>query len=114
MKYMLQVYFNGFQARLEKLPEAEQQAIFDEFAAFSQRAEIEIGYQLQPPTTAVTVAVTDGEVARTEGPNSTIDEPLAGFYVVEVADLDEATALVTHIPAARLGGTVEVRPILPR
>jgi hypothetical protein len=50
----------------------------------------------------------------TDGPFADTKEILAGFYLVEAEDLDAATELAARIPAARNGGSVEIRPIVPQ
>ncbi|HEX6471433.1 MAG TPA: YciI family protein [Streptosporangiaceae bacterium] len=112
MKYMLQVYFDGAAARLERLPEAERKAIVDEYKAFFQAPEVKDGNQLQPPATATTVRLHEGETVPTSGPYSGASEPLGGYYLVEAVDIDAAVALAARIPAARMGGAVEIRPIV--
>jgi hypothetical protein len=114
MRYVLQVFFNGSQTRLAQLPEQERQAIVDEYAAFFQSPEVEDGNQLQPPMTATTVRVHQGGTVRTAGPFDAAREPLGGYYLVEAADIDAAVALAARIPAARMGGAVEVRPVVER
>jgi hypothetical protein len=109
---MLQVYFNGAQTRVEQLPEAERQAVVGEYGAFFNSPEVQDGNQLQPPTTAVTVRVHDSETVRSDGPFA--GEPLGGYYLVEAAGIDAAVALAARVPAARLGGVVEVRPVVER
>jgi hypothetical protein len=108
MRYMLQVYFNGAQDRLKELPEAERQAVVAEYEAFFASPEVVDGNQLQPPATATTVYVDEGRIVRGGGPFAA--EPLGGYYLVEAADLDAAAALAARVPAARMGGVVEVRP----
>ena len=114
MRYVLQVYFNGAQRRLEQLPEGERQEIIDEYVAFFQTPEIRDGNQLQPPATATTVRVHDGETVRSAGPFAATREPLGGYYLIEASDIDAAVALAARIPAARMGGAVEVRPVVER
>jgi hypothetical protein len=65
---------------------------------------------LQPVQTATTVRVRNGKVTVTDGPFAETKEALAGFYLVEAQDLDEALQLAARIPPARVG-SVEVRPI---
>src|SRR5919198_6080472 len=65
MRYMLQVYFNGAQARLEQLPDADRDAIVREYVAFFQTPEVKDGNQLQPAATATTVRVLEGETVLT-------------------------------------------------
>ena len=70
------------------------------------------GLQLQPPEAATTVRVQDGKTLTTDGPFVSIKEALGGFLVFEADDLDAAIELASRIPAARLGGAVEVRPLV--
>jgi hypothetical protein len=67
---------------------------------------------LQPTRTAATVRVRNGKVNITDGPFSETKEALAGFYLVEAADLEEAIAIAAKIPPAAVG-SIEVRPIRP-
>ncbi len=114
MRYLLQVYLNGAAARLGQLPEAERKAIVEEYEAFFQAREVKDGNQLQPAATATTVRVRDGETATSSGPYSETGEPLGGYYLVDAEDLDAAVALAARIPATRMGGAVEIRPVIQR
>ena len=67
---------------------------------------------LQPVETATTVRVRNGKVAVTDGPFAETKEALAGFYLVEARDLNEAIQLASRIPPAQVG-SIEVRPIRP-
>ncbi len=67
---------------------------------------------LRSPASATTVRVRDGDAEIVDGPFAVTKEVLAGFYLVECADLDEALALAARIPPARWG-TIEVRPVVP-
>lgn len=68
------------------------------------------GSTLQPVATATTVRVREGEVLLSDGPFAETKEQLAGFYLLEARDLDEALQLASRIPPARLG-SIEVRPV---
>jgi hypothetical protein len=68
---------------------------------------------LQPVATATTVRVRGGKVSVTDGPFAETKECLAGFYMVEAKDLDEALQIAARIPPAGVG-SIEVRPIRPR
>jgi len=114
MRYMLQVYFNGAQEKVSQLPDAERQAIAGEYVAFFATPEVMDGNQLQPPATATTVRVQDGQTLTADGPFAAPGEPLGGYYLVEAADIDSAIELAARIPAARMGGAIEVRPLLER
>jgi hypothetical protein len=67
---------------------------------------------LEPVATATTVRVRDGKVSVSDGPFAETKEQLAGFYLIEASDLDEAIELAAKIPPACVG-SVEVRPIRP-
>ena len=70
------------------------------------------GVGMQPPETATTVRVEDGRTLTTDGPFVTVKEALGGYFVFEADDLDAAIELAARIPAARMGGAIEVRPIV--
>ncbi len=65
---------------------------------------------LQPVGTAVTVRVRNGMLSVTDGPFAETKEQLAGFYLIEARDLNEAIRLASEIPPARIG-CIEVRPV---
>jgi hypothetical protein len=72
------------------------------------------GMQLQGTESATTVRVHNGETLLSDGPFVDAKEYLGGLYVLEADNLDEATAIAARIPAARMGGAVEVRPLVER
>jgi hypothetical protein len=114
VKYILQIRFNGAQGELDKLPAHEQQVIFAEYMGISQLQGVLDGNQLQPAETAKTVRVHDGETLITDGLPVDPAGVLDGYYLYEAPDLDAAIELAARIPAARMGGTVEVRPVVER
>jgi hypothetical protein len=114
MKYLLQVYFNGAQDRLAQLPDAEREATVREYVSFFQSPEISDGNQLQPATTATTVRIHNGRLTRASEPHDPSAEPLGGYYLVEAADIEHAITIAARIPALRMGGAVEVRPVVER
>jgi len=67
---------------------------------------------LQPVSTATTVRVRNGKVSVTDGPLAETKEALAGFYMIEARDLNEAIQIASRIPPAQVG-SIEVRPIRP-
>ena len=69
------------------------------------------GNALQPTTTATTLREREGEVLLTDGPFAETKEVLGGFYVIDVADLDEATRWAAKMPLAPYG-SVEIRPVM--
>jgi hypothetical protein len=69
---------------------------------------------MQPPETATTVRVKDGETLTTDGPFVETKEALGGYFMFEADDLDSAIELASRVPAAGMGGAVEVRPLVER
>jgi hypothetical protein len=113
MQYMLLIYTDGAAAESwDRLSEAEQQAILAEYGAISQTPGVVGGAQLAPVTSATTVRVQDGRTLTTDGPFAETKEVLGGFYTVEADDIDAALEVAARIPAARMGGKVEVRPLV--
>src|SRR5215210_4556366 len=97
-----------------RLPEEEQNAVFADYQAINQTPGVTPGLQLQSPEAATTVRVEDGKTLTTDGPFVAVKEALGGWLVYEADDLDAAIELAARIPAARLGGAIEVRPIVQR
>ncbi|HSJ73096.1 MAG TPA: YciI family protein [Miltoncostaeaceae bacterium] len=93
------------------LPEEEQKAVYADYQAVNATPGVTPGHGLQPPETATTVRVQDGTTLVTDGPFVETKEALGGYLLFEADDLDAAIELAARIPAARLGGAVEVRPI---
>ena len=114
MKYMILIYLNDSMAQIAKLPEAEQELIYHQYRVISQTPGIIDGHQLQPAGTAMTVRVLDGETVTADGPFPGTKEPLGGYYLLEADDPGAALNLASRIPAARMGGAVEVRPVIQR
>jgi hypothetical protein len=114
MKYLLQIYSDTARAEYARLSADQQQAILDEYLAVWQSPGVIGGDQLQPVETATTVRVQDGETLLTDGPFVDAKEHLGGYLLVEADDLDAALEIAARIPAARMGGAVEVRPLVER
>jgi hypothetical protein len=93
------------------LSEDEQRQVFADYQAINQTPGVTPGLQMQGPEAATTVRVEDGQTLTTDGPFVTVKEALGGWLVYEADDLDAAIELAARIPAARLGGAIEVRPI---
>ena len=117
MKYMLLIH-QGDTATPDdaeawgKLSEAEQQAVFADYQAINQTPGVTSGERMAAPETATTVRVADGETLTTDGPFVEMKEALGGYLFLEADDLDAAIALAARIPAARMGGAIEVRPLV--
>ena len=112
MKYALLIY--DVPDAWEGLSDDEKQAIYGEYFAISNEPAVVGGAQLQPVQTATTVRVQDGQTVTTDGPFADTKEIFGGYYVLEADDLDRAIEIAARIPAARMGGSVEVRPVVER
>ena len=96
----------------ESVPEDEKQAVYRDYQAINETPGVTPGLQLADPETATTVRVEDGETLTTDGPFVAVKEALGGYLLFEADDLDAAIELAARIPAARMGGAIEVRPIV--
>jgi hypothetical protein len=117
MKYMLLIHQGDAPTprsptEWERLSEDEQKAVYSDYQAINETPGVTPGLGLDEPETATTVRVQDGKTLTTDGPFVATKEALGGYLVFEADDLDNAIELASRIPAARLGGAVEVRPIV--
>jgi hypothetical protein len=94
-----------------RLSETEQNAVYAAYKAINETPGVTPGLALADPETASTVRVQDGKTLITDGPFAEIKEAVGGYLHFEADDLDAAIALAARIPAASMGGAVEVRPI---
>jgi hypothetical protein len=94
------------------LPEEEQKAVFADYQALNETPGVTPGLQLDEPSAARTVRVQGGEVLTTDGPFVETKESINGYAIFEADSFDAAVELAARIPAARLGGAVEVRPVV--
>jgi hypothetical protein len=116
MKYMMLIHQGDTPTPRDpdawrQLSEDEQQAVFADYKAINETPGVSPGEQMQPPEMATTVRVQDGRTLTTDGPFVEMKEALGGYLFYEADDLDAAIELAARIPAARLGGAIEVRPI---
>jgi hypothetical protein len=117
MKYMLLIHQGSTPTPRDpeawaKLSEEEQQAVYADYQALNQTPGVTPGLQLGDPETATTVRVEDGKTLTTDGPFVAVKEAIGGWLVFEADDLDAAIELAARIPAARMGGAIEVRPVV--
>ncbi len=101
-------------AAFEALSHDEQMAIYGDYGAINETPGVSPGLELRPPETATTVRVENGKTLATDGPFAETKEALGGFLVFDADSLEAAVELAARIPAARLGGAVEVREIVER
>ena len=117
MKYMLLIHQGDAPTprspeEWARLSEDGQRAVYAAYQAINETPGVTSGLQMQPPETATTVRVQDGRTLTTDGPFVAVKEALGGWLLFEADDLDAAIELASRIPAARMGGAVEVRPIV--
>src|ERR687898_777358 len=116
MKYTLLIYQGSTPTPDD--PEAwgalspeEQKAIYRDYHALNQTPGVTAGVPMASPDTATTVRVQDGRTLTTDGPFAELKEAIGGYGFLEADDLDSALAVAAKIPAASMGGAVEVRPL---
>jgi hypothetical protein len=110
MQYALLIYSKP--GTVESLSPAEREALSVEYFALRDEPGILGGAGLQPVTTATTIRLADGKPLVTDGPFADTKEVFGGYYVYEADNLDQAIEMASRIPALRLGGTIEVRPVM--
>ncbi|HEX2127597.1 MAG TPA: YciI family protein [Solirubrobacterales bacterium] len=116
MKYMLLIHQGDAQTpddqdRWNQLSEEEQNQVYADYQAINQTPGVTPGQWMEPPDTATTVRVENGETLTTDGPFVAVKEALGGYLTFEAEDLDAAIELAARIPAARMGGAIEIRPL---
>lgn len=105
MKYLCLVYLD--EKRLDEVPDSD---CLEYDAAIRRSGHCIASEALQPVQTATTVRIRNGKVSITDGPFAETKEQLAGFYLVEAKDLNEAIQIGAKIPGAK-HGSIEVRPV---
>jgi hypothetical protein len=110
MKYAMLIYPKP--GSDEGLGEHEAKALTAEYLALRDEPGCVGGAHLQPGEMTTTVRGSGGQNLITDGPYADTKEVLGGYYVLEASDLDEALEFAQRIPAVRLGGAVEVRPLV--
>jgi hypothetical protein len=94
----------------DALSEQEQKQIYADYGAINQTQGVSPGLPLGLPENATTVRVESGKTLTTDGPFVGMKEAIGGFLILEADNLDGAIELASRIPAARLGGAIEIRP----
>jgi hypothetical protein len=110
----LLIYPGELTSQSEQFSHEERDSILREYIALTQEPGVLGSEQLQPPESATTVRVEDGRTLTTDGPFADTKEILGGLYLLEAENLDRALDIAARIPAARMGGAVEVRPLVER
>jgi hypothetical protein len=115
MKYMLLIHQGDTPVpgtpEWENVSEDEQRQIYADYQALNQTGGVTTGVWLESPEAATTVRVENGQTLVTDGPFVAVKEALGGYLFYEAENLDAAIELASRIPAARLGGGIEIRPL---
>jgi hypothetical protein len=116
MRYMLLIHQGATPLpgsdEWERLSHEEKGAVYASYKEINETPGVSPGQQMQPPEAATTVRVADGKTLTTDGPFVELKEAIGGYLHFEADDLDAAIELASRIPAARMGGAVEVRPLV--
>ncbi|HYL97272.1 MAG TPA: YciI family protein [Terriglobales bacterium] len=115
MQYLLLIY--AAEAKWEALTALEKQKIYQQYAELVQDLQKTGkrlgGHELQPVSAATTVRVRGGKKLVTDGPFAETKEQLAGYFLVEAKDLDDAISIAARVPSVEMG-SIEVRPVVAR
>jgi hypothetical protein len=95
-----------------KLSPEQQQAVFAAYQAVNDTPGVTPGQYMEPPELATTVRVQNGRTLTTDGPFAELKEAIGGYLTYEADDLDAAIELAARIPAASMGGAIEIRPLV--
>ena len=119
MKYMLLIHQGDSPTPRDpeawaRLSEEEQKKVYAAYGQINQTPGVTTGHEMAPPEQATVVRVEDGKTLTTDGPFADSKEALGGYLLYEADDLDAAIELAANVPAAWLGGAVEVRPVVER
>ena len=112
MKYLMLISLGPEGREWQSLSDDEQKDLARAWLAINETPGVTPGNQLQPPATATTVRVANGEASLTDGPLADERNAVDGYLFFEADDIDAAIDLASRIPAASRGGAVEVRPFL--
>ena len=115
MKYTLLIYQGSTPTPDDpeawgRLSPEEQQAVYRDYQALNEIPGVTSGLPMAAPETATTVRVQDGRALTTDGPFAELKEAIGGWFTLEADDLDAAIEVAAKVPAARLGGAIEIRP----
>jgi len=116
MKYMMLIFQGATPvpgtAAWDALPADEQQAVYAAYGALNATPGMTPGLRMADPDVATTVRVESGKTLTTDGPFVEIKEAVGGYFFFEAEDIDDAIEVASKVPAAFMGGAVEIRPII--
>jgi hypothetical protein len=116
MQYLLMCCID--EKRWDAIPQTERDGIMQEYGqwvhATAESGHYRGGAKLRGTASATTLREKNGKSVITDGPFAETKEQLGGYHVLECKDLDEALAIARRIPTLKVGGAIEVRPIVER
>ena len=116
MKYMLLIHQGTTplpgSEEWERLSDEEKGTVYGAYKAVNETPGVSPGQRMQPPEAATTVRVKDGKTLTTDGPFVELKDAIGGYLFLEADDLDAAIELASIMPAARMGGGIEIRPLV--
>ena len=115
MKYVMVIYQGTTPTpdsqEWASMSEEEQKQVYADYQALNQIPGVTPGPPMGLPENATTVRVQNGRTLTTDGPFVGMKEAVGAIFVLEADDLDAAIEVATRVPAARLGGAIEIRPV---
>ena len=115
MKYMLLIHQGTTPTppspEWDNLPDDDKQAVYRSYQEVNETPGVTPGVRMEAPESATTVRVDGSRTLVTDGPFVEIKEAIGGYLFLDADDLDAAIALAALIPAARMGGAIEIRPL---
>jgi hypothetical protein len=115
MKYVMLIFHGSAQGldseEWAALSEEEQKQVYADYEAINKTPGVTSGPPMGLPENATTVRVEGGKTLTTDGPFVGMKEAVGGMFVLEAEDLDAAIEVAARVPAARLGGAIEIRPV---
>jgi hypothetical protein len=115
MKYVMVIYQGTTPTpdsqEWASMSEEERKQVYADYQALNQIPGVTPGPPMGLPENATTVRVQNGRTLTTDGPFVGMKEAVGGMFVLEADDLDAAIEVATRVPAARLGGAIEIRPV---
>ena len=111
MKYVVLIYQGTALERQATLPEEEQKQVYADYQGINQTPGVTPGLPMGLPESATTVRVEGGKTLITDGPFVGMKEAVGGWFIVEADDLDAAIEVAAKVPAASMGGAIEIRPV---
>ena len=111
MKYVALIYQGDAQERQAALSEEEQKQVSADYQALNQTPGVTPGLPMGLPENGTTVRVEGGKTLITDGPFVGMKEAVGGLFILEADDLDAAIEVAAKVPAASMGGAIEIRPV---